>query len=264
MSVTDVVAQLRQAHALLTAARLATAQADAAIVDGAMIFAAATASSTQSEVAGIADLARLSSEDVRTADALFAQTQALIDTYCHDIAGVGAEPVVGGGDLATAGESLRPGASMGPALSVAKPESESGESPGPEVRYAGWIAELRRAKAKVSPDKILRMTRHRNGHLVWLEAGSERAGLRHILRPKREGNFEDKGISADCIVDLIFAGIDRGTLVGYIGEDREVYDVEFDGRVQRVAVAIADNGFIITAHPMHDYQKVRPTIAREF
>ncbi|APU13555.1 hypothetical protein [Actinoalloteichus fjordicus] len=243
MSVTDVVAQLRQAHALLTAARLATAQADAAIVDGAMIFAAATAGSTQPEVAGIADLARLSSEDVRTADALFAQTQALIDTYCHDIAGVGAGEPTAADFRGRATEEAVP---SHPPASATTDETEP-----PEVRYAGWIAELRRSGAKISPERVIRMTRHRDGRLVWLEEGHENSsGRAHILRPERIDEFAGSGIPERRVLDVIFNEIENGSLVRTSGNGGEVYEVPTEVGPRLIKIVIASNGYIVTSHPM--------------
>ncbi|APU13380.1 hypothetical protein [Actinoalloteichus fjordicus] len=256
MSVTDVVARLRQAHALLTEARHATTQADAAITDGATLFANATAGSTQPEVGHINHLATASSTEVRAANALFAQAQDLIDAYCHDIAGHG----IGdhGNTSSTSprnGPSAHVEAQATPSLNTATED--------PETSYAGWIAELRRTGTKISPERIIRMARHRDGHLVWLEEGTEgSSGLAHILRPKRQNDFEETGTPAKQVADLIISAIERGSLAGYCGKDAEVYDVDFGGKKRRVAIVISKNGYIVTSYPMNLEDRVRPNKRR--
>ncbi|APU22121.1 hypothetical protein [Actinoalloteichus sp. GBA129-24] len=256
MSVTDVVEQLRQAHALLTEARRATAEADAAITDGAAVFATATLGSAQPEVEQVNHLARASGEEVRAAHALFGQAQDLIDGYCHEIAGHGVgdagPPVV---VSPSADETVR-----SPSTSSPPPDRVA-----PEVRYAEQIAELRRNGVKISVERIVRMTRHRDGRIVWLELGDEGSGLGHINRPFRKGNFEDLGTPPHRVPGLIFAGIERGDLIGYTGRDREVYDVEFDGSMRRFSVLFGSNGYIVTSHPMNRDEpgRVRPHLRRK-
>ncbi|APU19330.1 hypothetical protein [Actinoalloteichus sp. GBA129-24] len=236
MSVTDVVARLRQAHALLTEARHATTQADAAITDGATLFANATAGSTQPEVGHINHLATASSEDVRTAHALLLGAQEVIDAYCHDIAGHGI------GDSST--DIAQSSSSSAPKITE------------PENRYTDWIAELRRSGTKVSPDRIVWMIRHQDGHLVWLEVGTDRSGLRHVLTTTRIGNFSDQGVPVSRIPTLLREGIEHGQLVGY-QRDREVYEIDIDGTRMRFAVLIGSNGYIITAHPIKLSDKIQ-------
>ncbi|APU16059.1 hypothetical protein [Actinoalloteichus fjordicus] len=154
MSVTDVVEQLRQAHALLTEARRATAEADAAITDGATVFATATLGSAQPEVEQVNHLARASGEEVRAAHALFGQAQDLIDGYCHEIAGHG---IGDAGVLPSVSSSTEETTTRPPSTS---PPTDTDRQPAPEVRYAEEIAELRRKGTKISPEKVIRMGRH--------------------------------------------------------------------------------------------------------
>ncbi|ASO22832.1 hypothetical protein FHR81_005103 [Actinoalloteichus hoggarensis] len=253
MSVSDVVGQLRRAHALLTEARRATIVADAAITDGAEVFGAATVGSSQPEVARINRLARASGVEVRAAHVLFGRAQDLIDGYCHEIAGHG---IGDAGPPVAVSPSADDTATRPPPPDQLPPDQLP-----PEVRYAEQIAELRRDGVKISPEKVVRVGRHQRGHLVWLERGDiESRGEAHILRPDRAEQFEKKGVPADRIVELIFAGIERGRHIGYVRRDCEIYEVDCEGRPQRFAVVIADNGFIVTAHPSHTdgRENVRP------
>ncbi|MBB5907296.1 hypothetical protein [Actinoalloteichus hymeniacidonis] len=158
MSVTDVVEQLRQAHALLTEARRATARADNAIEDATAVFAAATAGSTQDCVTSAHHRSTAATADVRLAHALLGQARDLLDGYCHTLAGHG---------LAETGKLIGPSAAnTGRTGRVPASTGEESDPPALTGRYAKEIAELRKNGTKISPAKLLRMGRHRLGHLV--------------------------------------------------------------------------------------------------
>ncbi|WP_019808665.1 hypothetical protein [Saccharomonospora halophila] len=59
---------------------------------------------------------------------------------------------------------------------------------------------------------------------------------------KRIRQFDSFGVAKDRIVALIFDSLLKGDLVGYNGTDRPVYEVEFDGRLRRVAITTGSNG----------------------
>ncbi|ASO19759.1 hypothetical protein FHR81_000563 [Actinoalloteichus hoggarensis] len=203
MSVTEMVARLRRAHALLADARRAATEADTAITDGATIFADATAGSTQPEVERTNRLARASGEEVRAARDRFIEAQGVIDGYCHDIAGHGI------GDDA----HVTPPTRIDDDDRQAAPPEDSAPTGGnadPAARYAGWIAELRRGGTKISPKKIVRMTRLRGGRIVWMERGNGGSGLDHIQSEGRPDEFEALGTRRDQIPELIFAALERG------------------------------------------------------
>ena len=48
--------------------------------------------------------------------------------------------------------------------------------------------------------------------------------------------------------DAIMAAVIDGTRVGLQGM-RPVYEVQFDGQTQLIAVTVADNGFVVGANP---------------
>ncbi|APU15039.1 MULTISPECIES: hypothetical protein [Actinoalloteichus] len=113
------------------------------------------------------------------------------------------------------------------------------------------IAELRRNGIKISPEKVVHVGRHQDGYLVWLAEGRiDTSGKAHILRPNRRKFFEREAVPAARVVDLIFAGIERGRLIGHM-VDKEVYEVDFDGTPRRqIAIFISPNGYIVTALPV--------------
>ncbi|APU15955.1 MULTISPECIES: hypothetical protein [Actinoalloteichus] len=258
MSVTEVIAQLRQAHALLTQARQAARSADAAITDGADVFAAATLGSTQPEVEQINHLARASGEDVRTAHDLLGGAQEIIDGYCHHLAGPGIGDA-GGPPLvapSTDDTTTRPPPSTGP-----PPTAD--EHTDPQIRYAEEIAELRRRGSAVNPDDVVRAERLDDGRITWIENGNDKTGMRHILLPKRVRDFEGVHIPREEIENLLFAAIRRGTVVGHCGTDRPVYEVEYLGERRRVAISTTSEGKIYGANPVSRKQKIRRALHRK-
>jgi hypothetical protein len=128
----------------------------------------------------------------------------------------------------------------------------SDEVPNPSVQTAAeLIAELQHAGIRHNPENIIWITKLPNGKIAFLEMGSTRAGLQHILQ-KHALDFANKGIVADQIPDAILAAITNGTIVGYLGSGREprpIYQVNFQGQNLYIAVTVSQNGFIVGANP---------------
>ncbi|APU12695.1 MULTISPECIES: hypothetical protein [Actinoalloteichus] len=246
MSVTEIVAKLRQAYALVTQARREAARAADAITDGAAIVGAATAGSTQPHVDQITHHARAAGDDVQTADAMLRQAQDVIDAYCHSIAGHGIAEAGGG----TSGPPSAPHSSAEPSTGPQPPPPPPDHTADPGVKYADWIAELRRSGTKISTDKIVRMTRLRNGRLVWLETGTKNSGLGHVMSDGRPEQFEYLGTPREQLPALIIAALERGRVVGYSGRDRPVYEVDIGDGPRRIAITVSSNGYIVGAHPI--------------
>ena len=61
-------------------------------------------------------------------------------------------------------------------------------------------------------------------------------------------DFATKGITSDKISDFIIYAIENGRVVGIQGT-RSVYEVIYEGKLQRVAISIGSNGFIVGANP---------------
>ncbi|MGB5919852.1 hypothetical protein [Arcobacter sp.] len=104
---------------------------------------------------------------------------------------------------------------------------------------------------KISPEKIVSIAKV-DGKIVWLEKGSSRAGLGHILRPDRVQDFLNIGVKKADISKLVMDAVSKGKIIDTVGSGkniRNVYEVIFKGKVQKVAVGVSDNGFIVTAHP---------------
>ncbi len=104
---------------------------------------------------------------------------------------------------------------------------------------------------KISPDKVVLITRDPNGRIVWLEEGNARAGLQHIIN--RHGHeFNGKGISNADIPNYVLEAVHQGNIVGTQGKKvppRTIYEFIYNGVKQRIAVQVADNGYIVGANP---------------
>ena len=111
---------------------------------------------------------------------------------------------------------------------------------------ANLIGELANSGVKYNPEDIVAIIKTADGKLVWLEKGNSRAGLEHIMQ--HADQFATKGISIEKIPDFIMHAIANGKVVG-TQRTRTIYEVMYEGRLQRVAISIGDNGFIVGANP---------------
>ena len=108
------------------------------------------------------------------------------------------------------------------------------------------MVELASSGVKYNPDEVIAVTKTADGKSVWLEQGNEKAGLVHIMRHKEQ--FASKGISSDNIPFFLLEAIKNGKIVG-IQRSRPIYEILYEGELQRVAISIGENGFVIGANP---------------
>ncbi|ASO21193.1 hypothetical protein FHR81_002161 [Actinoalloteichus hoggarensis] len=268
MGVADVVEQLRRAHARLTEALQATTEADAAIVAGATLFDSATVGSGQPVVEQAARHADAARDDVQAAHVLLDQVRELIDGYCRAIAGHGIDEA----GVSAAAVSGLPASQAEPT----PPPVPAGTTIDPEARYPGWIAELRRNGTPIDPERVLRMTRLRNGRIVWLRSRADTENSMPGFDTDRTDEFERTGVDADRVVDLVFRALDVGEPVSESGDappsegdavgdaalgmvangdgvgasHRLVLEVDFERTRRRVAVTVAADGRISDARPL--------------
>ncbi|MGX4690371.1 RICIN domain-containing protein [Streptomyces sp. JNUCC 63] len=83
--------------------------------------------------------------------------------------------------------------------------------------------------------------------IAWLEKGNVNAGLTHILF-RHAGEFADAGVRVDDIPALVKTALTEGTRVGTQGAGRPVFEVAFQGKTQRLAISVGDNGYVIGAN----------------
>jgi RHS repeat-associated protein len=104
---------------------------------------------------------------------------------------------------------------------------------------------------KISPARVIDITRASNGQTVWIELGNENAGFEHILMG-HEQDFANNGVPNYMIPRLIMRAVSAGRIVGQEGSGRNtrtIYEVDFNGRTQKLAVGVGSNGYVVTAFP---------------
>lgn len=113
------------------------------------------------------------------------------------------------------------------------------------------IAELRELGIKHTPNQILRINKLPNGQIVFLEQGKNGkrgSGFKHILE-NHELEFRLRSILPEDLPDAIMIALSQGTIIGYQQPDRPIYEVNFQGRNQLIAITVSDNGYIVCANP---------------
>lgn len=104
---------------------------------------------------------------------------------------------------------------------------------------------------KISPDKVLMITRDPSGKIVWMEEGNSSSGLQHIV-DKHGHEFNGKGISNSDIPNYVLEAVYQGNTVGTQGKrtpPRTIYEFTYNGVKQRIAVQVGSNGYIVSANP---------------
>lgn len=112
------------------------------------------------------------------------------------------------------------------------------------------LGELATEGVKHSPDDVVAIARDTSGKIVFLEKGGPSAGLQHING--HAAQFAARGITEAQIPDAVLKAATQGKLVTQIGTGknaRPVFEIEFEGQLQRISVGVSENGFIVTAHP---------------
>jgi len=111
------------------------------------------------------------------------------------------------------------------------------------------IAEVQANGEKISPDKVVMITKDPNNKIVWMETGNNRSGLEHII--DRHGKeFNGRGISNENVPNYVLEAVLQGNVVGTQGKrnPRTVYEFIYNGKKQRIAVQVGSNGYIVGAN----------------
>jgi filamentous hemagglutinin len=112
------------------------------------------------------------------------------------------------------------------------------------------LGELSNQGIKHTPENIIDIAKTQEGRIVFLETGNNSAGLKHIVN-KHADDFIKRGITEDQIPDAVMAAVTKGKIAGYqgAGKGRPIYEFQFNGQTQRIAVTTSNNGFIVGANP---------------
>ena len=132
-------------------------------------------------------------------------------------------------------------------------KGNSGYFSGTSGEGKALIAEVQANGDKINPSDVIGIMKNKDGKIVWLEKGhlgNNPSGLAHIL-DAHESNFNDKGIKTCDIPDFILSAVSEGKIVGYQGKGtgRPIYEIEYNGETQLVAVTVGSNGYIVGANP---------------
>ena len=113
------------------------------------------------------------------------------------------------------------------------------------------LDELADSGVKYNPDDVVMITKTTKGKLVWLESGNDTAGFNHIIK-EHATDFANKGILQTDIPRYISQALNEGKIVGYQGRGigRPIYEFTYNGALQRVAITVGNNGFIVGANPV--------------
>ena len=114
------------------------------------------------------------------------------------------------------------------------------------------LDELLNSGKKFNYNEVVAITKSSDGKLVWLEIGKETgkkgsSGLRHI--ETHASQFADVGIEKEELPKFIITAISDGKVIGTQGRTRNVYEIVYKGKKQRVAIEIGSNGYIVGANP---------------
>ncbi|WP_405373729.1 pre-toxin TG domain-containing protein [Pseudobutyrivibrio sp.] len=110
--------------------------------------------------------------------------------------------------------------------------------------------DLAQSGVKYNADDVVAVVRNADGKIIWLENGTEKAGLQHIIT-EHVDDFANVGIPQNEIPDYIMTAVDKGQIVGYQGRGtgRPIYEFVYKGEVKQVAITIGSNGFVVGANP---------------
>ncbi|MDU9026277.1 DUF637 domain-containing protein [Pseudomonas corrugata] len=113
-----------------------------------------------------------------------------------------------------------------------------------------YLEELTAKGVKFSPENIVATTRSQSGQIVFLETGNLKAGLQHIIE-EHGSQFVQMGVSEAQIPSVVMRAVSEGKLIGYQGSGggRPVYELDINGKPQRIAVTVGSNGFVVGANP---------------
>ncbi|MGP3947231.1 hypothetical protein [Streptomyces sp. 7N604] len=153
--------------------------------------------------------------------------------------------------LATAGAVLMAAEARGGKGGSETPSNSGAEGgrgqPASGETKEALVKELKDQGVKCDPDKIVRIERGADGKIRFLEEGNQRAGLRHITG-RHAQDFANKGVPEAEIPDVVMEATTSGQQVGMQGT-RPVYQVNYKGKILKVAVTVGGNGFIVGANP---------------
>lgn len=112
----------------------------------------------------------------------------------------------------------------------------------------GLILELQQLGIKHNPEKIIQIAKLYDGKIIFLETGNTNSGLEHILENHGD-EFAQNGINEIEVGEAVITAVTQGKIVGYQKPNRPIYELIFKNKMQRIAVTVGSNGYIVCANP---------------
>jgi len=102
---------------------------------------------------------------------------------------------------------------------------------------------------KYTPENIVSAAKDSSGKIIFLEKGSSKAGLQHIVE-EHGSQFAQIGVSEARIPDVVMKAVTDGKIVGYqgAGTGRPIYETVINGKKYNIAVTVGNNGYIVGAN----------------
>jgi len=110
------------------------------------------------------------------------------------------------------------------------------------------LNELKRKNIKHNPKEVIDIRKTKNGDIVFLEKGTSKAGLQHIIE-RHADDFARRGVSQEQIPNIIMEAITEGKIISQ-KRGSTMYEVLFNGKKQGIKVTIGSNGFIVQSNPI--------------
>lgn len=122
--------------------------------------------------------------------------------------------------------------------------------PEDQTEKEALIAELRQQDIKHNPEQIVAIAKLASGQIIFLEIGSDRSGLQHVIL-QHVDQFAAQGIEKARIAEAIMVALTQGEMIGYQGRGatRPIYRFTFNGQKRMMAITIGNNGYIVSANP---------------
>ncbi|WP_259275170.1 hypothetical protein [Yersinia canariae] len=98
---------------------------------------------------------------------------------------------------------------------------------------------------KFTPENIVSAAKDSSGKIIFLEKGSSKAGLQHIVE-EHGSQFAQIGVSEARIPDVVMKAVTDGKIFGYqgTGTGRPIYETVINGKKYNIAVTVGNNGYI--------------------
>lgn len=112
------------------------------------------------------------------------------------------------------------------------------------------LDELAHNGVKFTKENIIATGRTSTGQIFFLETRNLKVGLQHIIQ-EHGAEFAKMGISENQIPNVILKTVSEGKVVGYqkTGTGRQIYEVNINGQMQRIAITVSNNGYVVGANP---------------